>query len=383
MSDMTITIVFWFAFIGSLYSYLIYPIFLVLISRKIGNGIRHNEVDGYPEVSMIITVHNEENRIREKIQNTLQLQYPGDKLEIIVASDGSTDNTNDIVKEYSNRNVVLVEVPDHKGKENAQLHGIKAASGEIIVFSDVATQIEENALQKLVAYFNSDKVGAVSSEDRFISNEGEIAGEGVYVKYEMWLRKEESKAAGLVGLSGSFFAARKDVCQDWDIYSPSDFNTALNCAKKGMVAVTMPDVHGYYRDLADSSKEYQRKLRTIIRGLTSIVRHKEVLNPFRYGLFAFQVWSHKVLRWAVPWFLLLLLASTIAIYPKGGVYPLILYAQVVFYFLVIIAYVIPLLRNNVFCKIPFFFIQVNLAIAHATILFLLGKRMVTWTPSKR
>jgi cellulose synthase/poly-beta-1,6-N-acetylglucosamine synthase-like glycosyltransferase len=383
MADMIIKMIFWLALFGSVYSYLIYPFILILINSRARTKPGRMISANMPKVSMIITVHNEEHRIREKLKNTLELEYPNDQLEIIVASDGSTDKTNNIVEEYKNKNVKLVEVLDHKGKENAQLHGIEASTGEILVFSDVATQIEKDALIKLVAYFVDETVGAVSSEDRFISKDGSIAGEGAYVKYEMWLRKEESKAAGLVGLSGSFFAARKSICQEWDIYSPSDFNTALNCAKNGMIAVTMPDVHGYYRDLSDSSKEYQRKLRTIIRGLTSISRHKEVLNPFKFGVFAFQVWSHKLLRWAVPWFLIALMITTLLIYSSGIFYSAIFIAQILFYLIVLVALVMPSMRENTFCKIPFFFIQVNLAIAHATILFLGGKRMVTWSPSKR
>ena len=199
----------------------------------------------------------------------------------------------------------------------------------------------------------------------------------------MWLRSLESDCAGLVGLSGSFFAARKEVCQQWDIASPSDFNTALNCATQGLVAVSAPDVLGYYQDVADSKKEYERKIRTIIRGLTALERHPEVLNPFKYGWFSFQVISHKLMRWAVPWFLMLLLVVSFAVAGKGGIYSLALLGQLVFYGCVLLAYMKPELRANKFLKIPFFFIQVNLAIAHATLKFLTGTRMTVWSPSKR
>jgi len=360
---------------------MLYPAILQFFVRNNAAEL-YQKTETYPVVSLIVTVHNEQDRIRDKLENSLALRYPGE-FEILIASDGSTDATNQIVLEYFDRQVKLVEVHDHKGKENAQLQGIHQAKGDILVFSDVATVIEPEAMIRLVEYFNDPAIGAVSSEDKFISQDGSIAGEGAYVKYEMWLRRCESRAAGLVGLSGSFFAARKQVCAEWDIFSPSDFNTALNCARQGMLAVTMPDVFGYYHDLSDPSKEYQRKVRTIIRGITAIARNNEVLSFKQFGLFAFQVWSHKILRWAVPWFMLGLLLCSLLTVDAGGIYLLIFCAQILFYAIVLSAYAIKSLRNHVLFKIPFFFVQVNLAIAHAAVMFFSGKRMYTWAPSKR
>jgi hypothetical protein len=200
----------------------------------------------------------------------------------------------------------------------------------------------------------------------------------------MWLRGVESQRAGLVGLSGSFFAARREVCDtDWDILSPSDFNTALNSARKGLVAVTAPDVLGFYQDVADASKEYQRKNRTIIRGLTALSRHMEVLNPFRFGWFSFQVFGHKLMRWAVPWFQMLLFFTSLLLMARGGVYGLALFVQILFYGVVVAGHLKPSLRERTVVKIPYFFVQVNLAIVRATIDFIRGRRMTVWTPSQR
>ncbi len=340
-------------------------------------------VDARPIVSLIVTAHNEEARIREKLENTLAIAYPGELLEIIIASDCSTDKTDEIVASYSQRGVRLVRADERKGKEYAQLCAIREAKGDILVFSDVATQIEPDALNKLVRHFNDPSVGAVSSEDRFVSQDGTIAGEGAYVKYEMWLRRLESQRAGLVGLSGSFFAARKEICDEWDIASPSDFNTALNCAKRGLVAISVPDVVGIYSDVKSPALEYRRKLRTIIRGMTAISRHLEVLNPLKMGLFSFQVWSHKILRWAVPWFMALLLFTSALLSAQHWLYAAVLVAQLGFYALVVVGYLSQDLRSHTLIKIPYFFVQVNLAIASATVMFLRGERMTTWTPSKR
>jgi glycosyltransferase involved in cell wall biosynthesis len=335
------------------------------------------------KISIIITVFNEEKRIREKLENTLLIDYPAEYLDIMVASDCSTDSTDSIVESYAGSNIRLVRADERKGKEYAQLCAIQKSQGEILVFSDVATQIPPDALRFLVAKFSDPQVGAVSSEDRFISNDGQIAGEGAYVKYEMWLRRLESDRAGLVGLSGSFFSARKEICRDWDIYSPSDFNTALNCAKQGKVAISCSDVVGIYSDVQDSKLEYGRKMRTVIRGMTAIFRHPEVLNPFRMGMFAFQVWSHKIMRWAVPWFMLLLFLVTLSLQDSGTIYVVALIAQLVFYAVAMLGWLSAQAREHAIVRIVYFFVQTNIALAQAMLSFLMGKRMTVWTPTSR
>jgi len=368
-----------------LYSYFLYPLILMLLpARSLSHtGVKTDANSELPFLSLIITAHNEEGRIRQKLENTLQSDYPSDLLEIIVASDFSTDETDNIVTSYADKSIRLVRADERKGKEYAQLCAIRASKGEILVFSDVATKIPADALQLLATRFVDPLVGALSSEDQFISNDGSIVGEGAYVKYEMWLRRLESDRAGLVGLSGSFFAARRGVCEQWDIYSPSDFNTAFSCTKQGMVAIISPDVIGIYTDVKDPGLEYARKIRTVIRGITAIVRHPEVLNPFTMGLFAFQVWGHKIMRWGVPWFLLSFGIFTLLLQGEGGIFRLALYTQLLFYGLAIAGWLSRQLRKNVFISIIYFFVSTNIALAMASLLFLIGKRITIWTPSKR
>lgn len=373
-------VVFWLSLFGAVYSYFLYPLLLLAMPRRAANPVADTPL---PRLTLIITAHNEAQRIRQKLENTLAIDYPTDLIEILVASDGSTDATNAIVGEFADKGVKLVHVQERKGKENAQLAAIQAARGEILIFSDVATQIPPEALRKLVAAFRDPRVGALSSEDRFISEDGKVAGEGAYVKYEMWLRSLESRVHSLVGLSGSFFAARKDVCAQWDISVPSDFNTALNCVTQGYIAVSAPDVLGYYPNLKDDSKEYQRKLRTVIRGMAAIVRKPVVLNPFRLGFFAVEVISHKLMRWLVPWFMLALFVSSLFMYDEGAIYALLLYAQLAFYLAAAAGWLLPAIRDHALFKLPFFFLQVNLAIAHAGMQFVGGKRITMWEPSKR
>jgi glycosyltransferase involved in cell wall biosynthesis len=286
----------------------------------------------------------------------------------------STDATGSIAESYADQGVRLVRADKRKGKEYAQLCAIRASDGEILVFSDVVTQIPAEALRLLASRFVDERVGAVSSEDHFISNDGKVAGEGAYVKYEMWLRRQESYRAGLLGLSGSFFAARREVCEVWDIYSPSDFNTGLNCAKQGLVAITCPDIIGIYKDVKDPGLEYRRKMCTVIRGMTAVARHPEVLNPFKMDMFAFQVWSHKVLRWGVPWFMLFFGAATVELQGDGLIYTLAAVGQITFYAIAFFCKLSEELQRYTFVRI-FFFVQSNLAHAQALFSFLSGKRM--------
>jgi len=365
------------------YSYFFYPLILKLIPQRRVSSVPVPEEHGLPALSLIITAHNEAGRIREKLENTLELDYPQDRLEVIVASDFSTDATDSIVAGYAARGVRLVRADERKGKEYAQLCAIRMSSGAILVFSDVATRIPVDALRLLARRFVDEQVGALSSEDRFISKDGKMVGEGAYVKYEMWLRRMESLHAGLVGLSGSFFAARREVCEEWDICSPSDFNTGLNCARLGLVAITAPDVVGIYQDVKDPGLEFRRKVRTVIRGITAIVRHPVVLNPVRMGLFAFQVWSHKIMRWGVPWFMLVFAIVTLQLQGQGAVYQWALVAQLVFYSIALLGWISARLRENAVVRIVFFFVQTNLALALAVMSFILGKRMTVWSPSSR
>ena len=374
-------VLFWVCLLGAIYSYFLYPLLLCLFPKRARSPI--NADNELPAMSFIITAHNEEGLIEEKLKNTLALDYPAKRVEVLVASDASTDHTDDIVLSYKTKGVKLVRADKHFGKEYAQSLAVKAASGEILVFSDTATEVPQDALRNLANVFSDPSIGAVSSVDRFVTDNGRIVGEGLYVRYEMWLRGLESRLAGLVGLSGSFFAARKSVCENWDIISPSDFNTALNCARKGLVAISSPAVIGIYKDIKDERREYKRKVRTVVRGMTAIARQPSVLNPFQFGLFAFEVWSHKLMRWAVPWFLAGLLMVSINLTGQHWFFTFALTGQIAFYITATAAWISSAVRHNALARLAFFFTQVNFAIVHATLTFLSGKRITTWKPSER
>ena len=307
------------------YAYFGYPLVLMVIlaGRKtkgllLGGGRRKPSslavINNEPLfVSFIITAYNEEIRIEEKIKNSLVQDYPRDRIEIIVASDCSNDKTDEIVKNYVGKGVKLVRAPERKGKENAQKNAIEASKGDILVFSDVATILKPDGISNIVDNFKDPTIGCVSSEDKFIDKDGNVSGEGAYVRYEMILRKLESEVNTLVGLSGSFFAARREVCKNWAIDLQSDFNTLLNSIKIGLKGISDPKSIGYYKNIVDEKKEFNRKVRTVLRGISVLMRNLFLLNPFKYGLFSWQLFSHKLCRWFVPFFMIFAFFSNAAI----------------------------------------------------------------------
>lgn len=374
-------ILFWVCCLGAVYSYLLYPFILLaclpLVQRK-------PVIDPYRpgSLTLIVTARNEEANIEKKIKNTLALQSPT-PLEIIIASDASDDRTDAIVGKFSERGVRLVRNPVRGGKEAAQARAIAESTGEVIIFSDVGTILPQDALVHLLKAFEDRSVGAVSSEDRMISDDGTVEGEGLYIRYEMWLRNLESRVGSLVGLSGSFFAARREVCKDFDTRVPSDFGTALNCIRCGYRAVSDPKVLGYYRSISDPNKEYQRKVRTVTRGMSGLWRRIEVLNPVRFGGFSFQVFSHKMMRWLVPWFLLGTLLTSSVLAPRNVFFAAMLGLQLAGYAMAFATSRSPVLMRVGIFRVWRFFVESNLAVMRAAIQFLQGRATLTWEPSKR
>ena len=363
------------------FAYLGYPLTLLLIAR-----VRRREVKKslfFPSVTLIITAYNEEKRIREKLENTLSLEYPREKLQILVASDGSTDATNGIVEAYAERGVEFLPVVPRGGKENAQKEAVRMARGEVLVFSDVATQLDPDGLTQIVGNFADPTVGCVSSIDRVLGKDGRPGGEGAYVRYEMWLRALESQVHSLVGLSGSFFAARREVCRDFSTDMQSDFRTLLNSMRLGLRGVSDSSAVGYYLDVSDERREFDRKVRTVVRGLTVFFRNLEFLNPLRYGFFSYQYFCHKLLRWLVPLFLLSAFTANLALAPGSLEYSVLLMGQIGFYATAILVWRRHSLPSHPLLKLPAYFVAANAAIILAWWRYFRGQRLVMWTPSQR
>ncbi|HEY5997811.1 MAG TPA: glycosyltransferase family 2 protein [bacterium] len=382
---MLLTIAFWSAAAFVLYAYAGYPLALWLIGLcRTRSERREFQSEAFcPTVTFVIAAHNEERRLPEKLQNTLTLEYPRSRLQVIVASDCSTDATDEIARSYSSDGVTLVRATERKGKENAQRLAVEAATGEVIVFSDVATILQPDGVQRIVRGFADPTVGCVSSVDRFIEADGKVSGEGAYVRYEMLLRRLETRANTLVGLSGSFFAARRAVCTPWATDLPSDFNTVLNSVRHGLRGISDPESVGYYRNIADEKKEYSRKVRTVLRGISTLMRSLSLLNPWTYGLFSWQLFSHKLCRWLVPFALLLALVSNSVLAAKNPLYLATLSVQAVFYAAGVVGIAAPMVARAALVKIPAFFLIVNMSIVSAWWRYAKGERRTLWTPSQR
>lgn len=372
---------FWSAGGFVVYAYLGYPLLLWAIATLKGRGVDAGPI--VPRVTFVIAAHNEERRIREKIENTLALDYPPGRLQLIVASDCSTDGTDDIVRSCASRGVQLVRAAERKGKENAQRLAVEASSGEVIVFSDVATVLEPDGVRRIVQSFSDPTVGCVSSVDRFLEAGGTISGEGAYVRYEMLLRRLETRANSLVGLSGSFFAARREVCTPWAVDLPSDFNTLLNAVRRGLRGVLDPRSIGYYRNIADEKREYERKVRTVLRGITTLAENASLLNPLRHGMFSWQLFSHKLCRWLVPFALFAAFTASAALAGASPLYRVLFVLQAAWY-----AAGLFVLKTGFFARfgllrLPAFFLAVNLSILSAWVRYARGERRAFWNPSER
>jgi cellulose synthase/poly-beta-1,6-N-acetylglucosamine synthase-like glycosyltransferase len=372
-------LLFWVTVFLVFYAYAGYPLILWALVRRRAQDVARKDIA--PTVSIIIAARNEADKIRQKIEHTLALAYPRDRLEVLVASDHSDDNTDSIVEEYAEQGVRLVRSPERRGKEHAQSLAIRVAKGEVLVFTDAATILEPDALGRLVRNFADPAIGAVSTEDTVLDASGQPTAEGLYVRYEMWVRRLEGRFHSIVGLSGSCFAIRRDLCFRWPSTLASDFLSALHAARAGYRAVADSSVRGRFITVSSPQAEMRRKIRTFLRGITVLAANRDLLNPFRYGRFAFQLASHKLLRFLAPFLLLGALAGSL--FSGDAVLRMLFWLQIGFYFVGCASgFVRPLQRYSL-ARVSHYFTMAQIAMLAAWIKYAMGQQQVTWEPSKR
>jgi len=357
------------------FAYLGYPAVLAILARVAPRPARPG--DTTPSLSLIIAVHNGAGRLAAKLENVLAQDYPG-TVEVIVSSDGSDDDTEDVARSFAERGVVLVANAERGGKEAAQAAAIARAAGEVLVFTDLDARLEPGALRALVRPLADPSVGAVSSED-VVESEG---GEGAYVRYEMALRRLETEAATLIGLSGSLFAVRGEVARPWPTDLASDFRTALECARRGLRAVSEPAAQARFAALDDPGAEWPRKVRTIRRGIAVLAAYRELLHP-RFGRAALALWGHKVARFTSPIALVVLLVASALAAPHSGPAAVLLAAQVAGYGLGALALRVEALQGFFVARLAAFFLVVNASTLVAWRHHLSGERAVVWQPTRR
>ena len=373
--------IFWVSIFLVFYTYFGYLILLFIVT--LFNRRKINKEDIFPSVSIIIPVYNPGKIIEDRIKNCLGLNYPEDKLEIIVASDGSTDDTNDVVRKYSHQGVKLIWLPQRRGKHYAQAEALKIAQGEIMVFTDVGISFVSDSLKRLVRNFADPKVACVSSVDEVVTSKAEPSKEGLYIRYDMLLRKLESRIGASTGMSGSFYAVRKKFCHPFYPSMSNDFYIPLRAVMQGYKAILDPQVEGYYSTSGDPLDEFKRKTRTIVHGIEVLSKFKAVLNPFKYGFYSIQIISHKLLRWLVPYFLTIIFTANILLLSKGWIYLVLFLAQLFFYLVALVAHFKPELNNNPLSKISYFFALTNLSVLVSWYKYFSGERFVLWEPTKR
>jgi len=372
--------IFWMAFAASIYAYFGYPVLLAFLARIVVP--KQDPVSDFesPSVTFLIPAHNEVSVIANKLRNTSELDYPDDKLEIIVVSDGSTDGTDEIVKSIESKYPIrFFRVDERKGKANALNTGMQHATGDIVVFSDSSIILEKDALLKITSGFADARIGCISGEDHIPGG----GGEGLYGKYELYLRNLESKSGSIVGASGSFYAQRRELCYPFIEGLAPDFLSVLNTVEQGYRAISEPSARGEMSAVKNPQDEFRRKVRTLLRGMSTLWEKRALLNFFRYGYFAFLLFSHKLVRWIVPVFLIMMLITNVAL-TGSGFYLLIFILQVAFYGAALLAWWnIAAMEKNILGKISLYFTVVNVAIFQAWLLFIKGARQEIWEPSKR
>ena len=358
-----------------IYAYAGYPAILSLCG--IFRRKRVPPDDSYcPRVVLIISVNNEERIIREKIENSLKLDYPKDKLRILVASDGSVDATNDIVREYGNRNVVLKAFDRREGK-SATLNGaVLGLEGDILIFSDANAFYREDAIRKLVRNLADDDVGCVVGRLVYLSNHSYVGkGESLYWRYESYLNNLESKLKSVLVATGTIFAVRRELFRPLIKDVANDFQLPAEVASRGFGVVYERDAIAYEKSTFFFREEFARKRRIIVRGLTGFrALRGNFGGPFR----VFQFISRKLIRWFVgPLLPALYIANLLLI--SHPVYLTLFVLQNAFYLLAAIGAL--LRRGGVQSRvlfIPFYFVMVNAASLAAIVNYICGDRLTSW-----
>lgn len=356
------------SFIIIIYIYLAYPLLLFFLSKIVKKSVDKKEI--YPKVSLIIAAYNEEKVIEKKILNSLEIDYPKGKLEIIVFSDGSTDKTDAIVKSYKNKGIKLFRYEGRKGKTYCQNESVKKAKGEIIVFSDANSIYDKLAIKNLVYNFNDELVGVVCGNLKYIKNNKNQ--EGLYWKLENFLKKKESSIKSCLGANGSIYALRKELYVNLNLDVISDFIEPFLIYKQGF-RVIYDDKAFCFENLDDNRAEFNRKRRIILRSWQSLKYIKDFLNPFKYGLYSIFLLSHKLFRWLVFFFLILLFISNLFLLDIL-IFRIIFYLQLIFYILSLSN----LKSKNKILSIINYFCLINYASMLAFIDFLKGKKKLTW-----
>lgn len=371
-------IVFWASLAAIAFTYFGYSILVVLMARVFRNPPRRAPIE--PRVTVLITAYNERKSIARKIEQTLALDYPADKLELIVASDGSTDGTDDIVRGYADRGVKLIRVEGRVGKTETQNQAIRHATGEIVVFSDATTIYEHSAIRNIVRNYADPSVGAVSGRYEYVNAEGTPIGAGsvLFWRYENLIKSSQTDIRTITGCCGCIYSVRRELYVPLPADIISDLCQPLKIIENGHRVVFEKDAVAYEETTTRVAEEFSMRVRVMVRGMRGMLFMRPLFNPLRFAFVAFQLISHKVLRWMVPLFLAGLLLSSLALIDRPF-YAALFGLQVAFYLVALGGFAAERWgRKFKLLSVPVFFVTVNAAAVVAMFRVINGQRAVTW-----
>jgi cellulose synthase/poly-beta-1,6-N-acetylglucosamine synthase-like glycosyltransferase len=374
---------FWGSLALIVYTYFGFPLLLLIRGLLVRRPIK--EANYKPEVSIIIVAHNEVDTIGAKLENMISLEYPRDQMEIIVASDGSFDGTNEIIKSYSHHGVKLLALP-RQGKIPALNTAVGQASGEILVFSDANSIYKLDALSNLLRPFADPKVGAVGGNQVYIkSGGGNVAafGEGLYWNYDRLLKKMQSVSGNMTSATGAIHAIRRELFKPIPLSASDDLVISTRAISQGFRLAFAQNAIAYETIAPTEEAEFNRKVRVTVRALRAVWAVKELLNPFRYGFYSIQIFSHKLLRWSIGWLIIILFIASLSLFQDGIFYKLFLGGQAAFYSIALVALLFRQSRISQqkipkLLSIPFYFCLANAAASVAWLQLMRGKRVDVW-----
>lgn len=385
-------VVFWVSFFIIFYSYFGYGIlvyFLVRLTRIFRPARRVFDHSFTPSVALIVSAYNEEEVMEEKIRNTLELEYPRELLEILFITDGSTDGSNDIIRRYPQ--IVLLHEPERKGKIAAMNRAVAHVQSPILIFCDANTLLNPSCVRQVVKHYSDPHVGGVAGEKRILQSDKNSAastGEGLYWKYESFLKKLDSDLHTTVGAAGELFSIRKELFE----ITPhgviiEDFVQSMRLCVRGFSVRYEPEAYAMETGSASIREEMKRKVRICAGAFQAMVLLKDLFNVFRYPVVSFQFISHRILRWTIcPIALIVMLLANVwlVVYRPSPLYIGLLVAQLLFNVLAVTGWVYA--NKNIRVKalyVPFYFLFMNMAVFMGFNRFIQKKQTVLWEKAER
>ena len=394
---MILQFIFWILLIILFYTFVGYAfvLFVLLKIKKIffTKKVQNSDISYEPDICLFVTAFNEKDYVNQKVANSFSLDYPKEKIQYLWITDGSDDGTPDLLRKYDQLEVH--HLPERRGKMHAMNRGVKFVKAPIIIFSDTNTILGKQSIREIVAKFRNPKTGCVAGEKRIVEKDTDSAagaGEGLYWKFESWIKRMDSELNSAVGAVGELFAIRTSLFEDVEEDTLlDDFMISLRIAQKGFNIAYTPNAFAEETASLNVKEELKRKIRIAAGGIQTIFRLKSLLNPFRFGILSWQYFSHKVLRWTLaPISLILILPVNFLIvwqqnqWFEPGFYTITLYIQVLCYLFALVGWYFE--NRKIRLKllfVPYYFASINYAAILGIIRFLKGKQTVNWEKSKR